>query len=117
MEALIGITGADYTLLAADQTAARSIVVMKSTESKFRDLGTSLALAYCGEPGDTVNFAEYVQGNIKLYLMRNGLPLSTAAAAHYTRRLVADSLRSRVCIARFMCCCPHGMNLDRIPIR
>lgn len=97
MEALIGIAGADYVILAADCRAARSIVVMKSTEVKFRDLGQSVSLAYCGEPGSSVNFAEYVQGNVKLYEMRNELPLNTNAAAHYTRRLLADSLRSKVC--------------------
>lgn len=96
MEALIGITGNDYVILAADRRAARSIVVMKSSENKFRELGRTTALAYSGEPGDATNFAEFVQSNIKLYEMRNDLPLDPHAAAHYTRRLLADSLRSRV---------------------
>jgi 20S proteasome subunit beta 4 len=99
MEALIGITGADYVLLAADRNAARSIVVMKSTEEKFRSLGSSVELAYCGEPGDATNFAEYVQGNVRLYALRNELQLGTSATAHYTRRLLADSLRSKVHLA------------------
>ena len=96
MEALIGITGADYVLLAADRRAARSIVVMKSTQDKFRELSRSVVLSYAGEPGDAANFAEYVQGNVKLYEMKNELPLGCAAAAHFTRRLLADGLRSRV---------------------
>lgn len=96
MEALIGITGADYVLLAADRRAARSIVVMKDEADKYRELSKSVVLAYSGEPGDATNFAEFVQGNAKLYEMRNELALNTNAAAHYTRRLLADSLRSRV---------------------
>ena len=100
MEALIGITGADYVILAADRRAARSIVVMKGTEEKFRDLTKSMSLTYAGEPGDAANFAEYVQANVKLYEMRNEVSLSTCAAAHYTRRLLADALRSRVSLVR-----------------
>jgi len=95
MEALIGIRGSDFVLLAADRRAARSIVVMKATEDKFRELGKTLAVAYSGESGDAVKFAEFLQGNIKLYEMRNEVPLSPSAAAQFTRRQVADSLRSR----------------------
>lgn len=96
MEALIGIVGADYVILAADRRAARSIVVMKSTLDKFRELSKSVVLSFSGEPGDATNFAEFVQANVRLYEMRNELPLGTHAASHYTRRLLADSLRSRV---------------------
>lgn len=96
MEALIGIVGADFVLLAADRLAARSIVVMKGTEEKFRDLSGHVSMAYCGEAGDTVQFAEYIQRNVKLYAMRNGIELSTEAAAHFTRRALADALRTRV---------------------
>jgi 20S proteasome subunit beta 4 len=110
MEALIGIVGGDYVILAADRRAARSIVVMKSTDNKFRDLGKTVSLAYSGEPGDAVNFAEYVQGNVKLYEMRNELSLSTHAAAHYTRRLLADSLRTRVIL-------PSNIDLSSPPIQ
>lgn len=102
MEALIGITGKDYVIMAADRRLARSIVVMKGVETKFKDLGPSLTMAYSGEPGDASTFAEYVQGNIKLYEMRNEIPLSTHAAAHFTRHLLADSLRSRVFLSHLL---------------
>lgn len=49
-----------------------------------------------GEPGDKVNFAEYIQRNLQLYKMINGYDLSTHAAANYARRELATSLRSRV---------------------
>ncbi|KAI8393684.1 nucleophile aminohydrolase [Radiomyces spectabilis] len=95
MECLFGITGKDFTLLVADTNSARSIVVMKSTEDKSRDLNDSTVMLYSGEPGDTVNFAEYIQRNIKLYSIRNGIELSPKAVATFTRRELADSLRSR----------------------
>lgn len=96
MECLFGITGNGFTLLAADTISARSIVVMKGTENKSRELNAHTVLLYTGEPGDTVNFAEYIQRNIKLYGIRNGIELSPKATATFTRRQLADSLRSRV---------------------
>ncbi|KAF7730537.1 Proteasome subunit beta type-4 [Apophysomyces ossiformis] len=95
MECLFGITGKDFTLLAADTVSARSIVVMKGTEDKARQLNNNTVLLYTGEPGDTVNFAEYIQRNIKLYSIRNGIELSPKSVATFTRRELADSLRSR----------------------
>ncbi|KAI7886823.1 N-terminal nucleophile aminohydrolase [Lichtheimia hyalospora FSU 10163] len=95
MECLFGITGKDYTIIAADTTSARSIVVMKGTEDKSRDLNNHTVMVFSGEPGDTVNFAEYIQRNIRLYKIRNDTDLTPKAAATFTRRELADSLRSR----------------------
>lgn len=101
MEALIGITGKDFVLLAADRVAARSIVVMKGTEDKFRPLSKHVSMTYCGEPGDAVQFAEYIQCNVRLYAMRNEMELSPSAAANFTRRALADSLRTKVQLVNF----------------
>jgi len=46
-------------------------------------------------PGDTVQFAEYVERNIRLYQIRNLYPLRPSAAASWIRRALAESLRSR----------------------
>lgn len=81
--------------MATDMNSIRSIVVMKSQEEKFRQLNSRALLAYSGEPGDTVNFAEFIQRNIQLYGVRNEKDLGVEAAAHWTRRSLADSLRSR----------------------
>lgn len=97
MEALIGITGKDFVLVAADMQVARSIVVMKSGEDKSRRLNDNVVMLFAGESGDTVHFAEYVQANVQLHGIRHDLPMTTRAAANYTRRELADSLRSRVC--------------------
>ncbi|KAG1460030.1 hypothetical protein G6F56_006038 [Rhizopus delemar] len=95
MECLFGISGNGFTLLSADTVSARSIVVMKGTEDKSRQLNAHTVMLYSGEPGDTVNFAEYIQRNIKLYGIKNGIELSPKATANFTRRELADSLRSR----------------------
>ena len=49
-----------------------------------------------GESGDTNQFAEFITKNIQLYKMQNGYELSPAGAANFTRRNLADYLRSRV---------------------
>ncbi|CAG8506299.1 498_t:CDS:10 [Dentiscutata erythropus] len=95
MEFLIGITGKDFVLTAADTSAARSITVMKSTEDKSCDLNKHNIMLYSGESGDTVNFAEYIQRNVRLYGIRNGIELTPKAAATFTRKELATSLRSR----------------------
>ena len=96
MEALIGIQGRDFVLLAADVVVARSIVVMKAGEDKTRQLSARTCMAFCGEAGDTVNFAEFIQGNCQLYGIKNDIEMTASAAAHFTRNELATSLRSRV---------------------
>jgi 20S proteasome subunit beta 4 len=95
-EVLLGITGKDFVLTAADSTSARSIVVQKRGEDKSRILNNTNVLLFSGESGDTVQFAEYIQRNIQLYKIRNGIDLGTKAIASYTRKELANSLRSRV---------------------
>ncbi|GAA5833216.1 hypothetical protein JCM9279_001459 [Rhodotorula babjevae] len=95
MEVAFGITGKDYVLLASDTSAARSIVKMKSNEDKQRVVGKHLVMAYSGEPGDTLQFSEYVERNLRLYQIRNHIPLRPTSAAAWIRTQLATSLRSR----------------------
>jgi len=95
MECSFALTGKGYVIVAADTTAARSIVKMKVDEDKIKTLSPHLLMAYSGEPGDTIQFAEYVERNIRLYQIRNLYPLRPSAAASWIRRALADSLRSR----------------------
>lgn len=119
MECSFAITGKDYVLIAADTTAARSIVKMKIDEDKIKTLSPHLLMAYSGESGsstyydtsigilmfdlssasirigDTIQFAEYIERNIRLYHIRNLYPLRPQSAASWIRRSLAESLRSR----------------------
>ena len=119
METSFALTGKGYVIMAADTTAARSIVKMKIDEDKIKTLSSHLLMAYSGEPGkfltwpcqvvfvfflkkliwriigDTVQFAEYIERNIRLYQIRNLYPLRPSAAASWIRRALATSLRSR----------------------
>ncbi|XP_061665352.1 proteasome subunit beta type-2 isoform X2 [Syngnathoides biaculeatus] len=58
-------------------------------------LSEKILLLCAGEAGDTVQFAEYIQKNVQLYKMRNGYELSPTAAANFTRKNLAEYLRSR----------------------
>lgn len=57
-------------LLAADTSAGRSIIQMKDDENKIKALGPHIAMAYGGESGDTNNFADFVDRNLRLYQIR-----------------------------------------------
>ncbi|TYJ55895.1 hypothetical protein B9479_003418 [Cryptococcus floricola] len=95
MECSFGITGKDYVILASDMGAGRSIVRMKSDENKIKALGPHLAMTYSGEPGDTNNFAEFVERNMRLYNIRHHFPLLPHPASAWIRRTLAESIRSR----------------------
>nr|CAD7203744.1 unnamed protein product [Timema douglasi] len=71
-------------------------------EDKLHKISNKLVMAVSGESGDTSQFAEYIAKNIQLYKMRNGYELSPSAAANFTRRNLAEYLRSRT---------PYNVNL------
>ncbi|OBZ66469.1 putative proteasome subunit beta type-4 [Grifola frondosa] len=95
MDISFALTGKGYVIVAADTTAARSIIKMKVDEDKIKVISPHLLMAYSGEPGDTVQFAEYVERNLRLYQIRNTHPLRPSSAASWIRGALASSLRSR----------------------
>lgn len=97
MDTLFGITGKDFVITAYDSKAVASITLMKIGENKSRELNPHTLMLFSGEPGDGVHFSEYIERNIKLYGIRNGIELSPRAVSSFARRELADSLRSRVC--------------------
>lgn len=76
MECSFGITGKGYTIIASDSNAARSIVKMKSDVDKQKVLSDHLVMTYSGEPGDTLQFSEWIERNSKLYSIRYVSPVS-----------------------------------------
>ncbi|EDV23365.1 Proteasome subunit beta type-2 [Trichoplax sp. H2] len=94
MEFLIGLTGEDFVLVASDSTAGRSVVVMNEAYDKTFKLGDKVMMACSGDPGDSVQFAEFVAKNVELYRIKNGYSMTPNAAANYTRHQLAQSLRS-----------------------
>ncbi|KAF1980895.1 N-terminal nucleophile aminohydrolase [Aulographum hederae CBS 113979] len=95
MEVLLGITGKDFTIIAASKAAMRGATILKASDDKTRELNKHTLMAFSGEAGDTVQFAEYIQANIALYTMRNSTPLAPPAVASFVRSELSRSLRSR----------------------
>ncbi|KAH0853663.1 hypothetical protein HID58_092985 [Brassica napus] len=93
MECVFGLVGNGFAIVAADTSAVHSILVHKNNEDKIMLLDSHKLIAASGEPGDRVQFTEYVQKNVSLYQFRNGIPLTTAAAANFTRGELATALR------------------------
>ncbi|KAH7573790.1 hypothetical protein JRO89_XS03G0210800 [Xanthoceras sorbifolium] len=93
MECVFGLVGNGFAILVADTSAVHSILVHKSNEDKIMVLDSHKLVAASGEPGDRVQFTEFIQKNVALYQFRNGIPLTTAAAANFTRGELATALR------------------------
>ncbi|PNS18976.1 hypothetical protein CAC42_6071 [Sphaceloma murrayae] len=94
-EVLLGITGKDYTIIAASKAAMRGATILKSSDDKTRELNEHNLIAFSGEAGDTVQFAEFIQANIRLYSTRNSTSLPPSATSSFIRTELASSLRSR----------------------
>ncbi|VEL23991.1 unnamed protein product [Protopolystoma xenopodis] len=95
MECLIGVRFNDFVLLATDTQAISSIISLKKDFDKMFRMSRRVLMGVCGEQGDAVQFAEFIQQNMQLYEIRNGYELSPKSAAYFTRKNLADSLRSQ----------------------
>merc|ERR1711907_352271 len=96
METLIGICTTEATIILADRTQARSIIRYQDNVDKILQLDEHKVMASAQKKGgDSTNFGEYVQKNLKLYELRTGTTLSTHAAANYVRGELARFLRQR----------------------
>ena len=93
MDCVIGFTGKDFTLIGADQNAGRSIMVFQQDLDKIMHLDSHKLLGVAGDPADTVFEPQYLQKNVELYRLRNGVKLSTHATANYIRGEKAANLR------------------------
>ncbi|CAN6625026.1 proteasome subunit beta type-4 [Trichomonascus vanleenenianus] len=95
MDIILGITTKDSVILATSKASVRGISVLKTDDDKTVELNDHSLMAYTGEAGDTVQFAEYLQANIQLYGMRHDVEMTPKAVASFARNELANSLRSR----------------------
>lgn len=117
METILGIKGEDCVMLACDTMQAKSVIFMrdgteetrwdihkfKSTsylciccvdQPKIHRLSDFAILAAVGDGGDTLQFTDYIAKHLKLYNITNGYHLSPRGAAHFTRKNLADYIRT-----------------------
>ncbi|QEU61741.1 Pre1 [Kluyveromyces lactis] len=95
MDVLLGIRVKDSVILASSKAVTRGISILKDSDDKTRQLLPHTLMSFSGEAGDTVQFAEYIQANMQLYLIRENYELSPHAASSFVRTELAKSLRSR----------------------
>jgi len=104
MDTVMGIVGDGFCIVAADCSAARSILVFNHSEDKIVELDGNKLMGQSGPQCDTSNFAEYIQKNMTLYELNNDLQLSTHAAANFMRREVCLMCwRQALCVCVSVC--------------
>jgi hypothetical protein len=111
MECSFALTGKGYVIVAADTTAARSIVKMKIDEDKIKTLSPHLLMAYSGEPGlfrpatlahgiDTDNSPQGTQSNSPNLSNVTSVSTKSATSTPSVRQLLRPGsvgLSQRVC--------------------
>ncbi|KAJ2831996.1 Proteasome subunit beta type-4 [Coemansia furcata] len=95
MDAQFAIAGRDFVISVTDKGVVNSILKMKKNQDKTCQLSSHTFMSVSGEPGDASNFSEYIQGNVKLYSVRNSQDLSPSETANFIRGELAEALRSR----------------------
>ncbi|SCU84059.1 LAFA_0D07822g1_1 [Lachancea sp. 'fantastica'] len=95
MDIALGIRVKDSVIVATSKAVSRGISVLKADDDKTRQLSEHNLMAFNGEAGDSVQFAEYIQANIQLYSIRENYELSPQAVSSFVRQELAKSIRSR----------------------
>ena len=89
----MGAKGRDFVMVCCDTSAVQQIITIKEDEDKILPIDRHRVMALAGEPGDRVNFANFIIANVRLYALRNATELSTHAIANFTRMELAAALR------------------------
>jgi len=63
-EVLLGITGKDFTIIAASKAAMRGATILKASDDKTRLLNEHNLMAFSGEAGDTGKTSRSVQSAV-----------------------------------------------------
>merc|ERR1712065_15023 len=93
MDAVFGISGEGWVILAADASCVRSIMTLKTDYDKIKVLDDHKIMATAGGVPDRSSFTEYIEKNMTLYALRNELTLSMSASASFIRNQLASALR------------------------
>lgn len=66
MEVSFALTGKGYVLIAADMSAAHSIIKVKTDVDKIKELSPHLLMAFSGEPGEYLPIRTYMRAHAYL---------------------------------------------------
>jgi 20S proteasome subunit beta 4 len=98
MECAFGLKGKDFAIVACDGHVDFSIINFKKDEDKIKIVCSTSSIinlinqidgnklfATAGPQAERTQFMEYIEKNLNLHRLRSGIPLSTKAAANFTR--------------------------------
>jgi 20S proteasome subunit beta 4 len=98
MECAFGLKGKDFAIVACDGHVDFSIINFKKDEDKIKivcctklyvnshhQIDGNKLFATAGPQAERTQFMEYIEKNLNLHRLRSGIPLSTKAAANFTR--------------------------------
>lgn len=99
---LIGVTGRDFVLLAADTAFRRGSQVIVRDHDRITRLGPRIMLATAGDGASSDQFVSFLSANLALADVVHGRPTSARSAAHFTRREIHRLLRRSPVQADFL---------------
>ncbi|EYC35449.1 hypothetical protein Y032_1052g3498 [Ancylostoma ceylanicum] len=91
MHFLIGVATDEYVILASDKATFAYGAVLADDRISPRE---KLTMMRIGEEGDVAQFGDWTKRNIRLYAIRNGYELCPKSAHHWSRRGIAEALRT-----------------------
>lgn len=95
MDTALGVQFNDFVIIAADKSENFGILRFTEESTKIYKLTTHCAAAITGEPGDSDQFARFVQCNFELEKFRDdGWEVSLTRAFHWITWELAQSIRS-----------------------
>ena len=103
-EVLLGITGKDFTLIAASKAAMRGATILKATDDKTRELSKHTLMAFSGEAGDTGTVSS---ASCLLRWFAHTKPLRSSIRRVYSSQhpavFDAERVRAQPCRSRQLC--------------
>lgn len=115
----MGLKGDNFVMLAADTMMVRRIFILNDSEyqlghnlmanqhthtlisfsfllerSKILRLDKHTIMGVVGNEGDCVRFSEYIKISMRLYEIKNGVPMGFSTLTHFTRNHLVSNLRT-----------------------
>ncbi|KAI5188681.1 20S proteasome subunit beta 4 [Nematocida sp. AWRm77] len=93
MDALFGVAGEDFVVLASDASFRNNVVVSKTDHNRCTRVTNKIAVVSAGGQGDSVRAIKYVFETLKYEEMANGLKITEKAFSSVLQKHIHASLR------------------------
>jgi len=93
MDALFGVAGRDFVVLASDTYFRNNVVVSKTDHIRCTKISDSVAVITAGDQGDCDRTTQYIFETLKFEQMANGLKITEKTYASVLQKYVHEKLR------------------------